>query len=384
LIEGATPALASAVGQLAASTGMTQGTLLQRLRYDHSVGWGVKKLRQVLAALAAFLEPQRHKSQVAKVLELLAQARTSTGKHKPVLAVGRDGVTLGIRIGKGNVYEVATTATLSVIDRSGKRLGTVYLAYTPEQDQLRMSRELTRLLKDVLLIWTGSVPALCYISDAGQSESGYYQRELARLEHPRTGQRLKWTRIVDFYHASQRVWTLADCLFGADRPGKSWARKIVDFYHASQRVRTGQRLKWIGLLEMLTWLKAGGVRRVLHSAAAHRSRLGLSGKKLEELQKAYRYLRKRMKYMKYHEYRRLGMPLGSGVTEAACKTIYTQRLKLSGMRWSKAGAQVILDLRVLLLSAVWDRAFLQAISTRKVAKLSPQEAARCQMIENAV
>jgi hypothetical protein len=59
-----------------------------------------------------------------------------------------------------------------------------------------------------------------------------------------------------------------------------------------------------------------------------------------------------MRHMRYDVYRRLGMPLGSGVTEAACKTIYTQRLKLSGMRWTGPGAQIILDLRVLLLSGV--------------------------------
>lgn len=61
--------------------------------------------------------------------------------------------------------------------------------------------------------------------------------------------------------------------------------------------------------------------------------------------------------MRYAAYKRVGIPCGSGVTEAACKTIYTQRLKLSGMRWKKAGAQTILNLRVLLLSGVWTEAY---------------------------
>ncbi len=55
--------------------------------------------------------------------------------------------------------------------------------------------------------------------------------------------------------------------------------------------------------------------------------------------------------MKYAEYRRQGMPIGSGVTEAACKTVFTERLKRSGMTWSHEGGQVILDLRVLVLSS---------------------------------
>ena len=97
--------------------------------------------------------------------------------------------------------------------------------------------------------------------------------------------------------------------------------------------------------------------QVLHSAAGVRDHYGLQGMKRSEFQKAYRYLRVRMKYMQYAAYRRVGVPLGSGVTEAGCKTVYTQRLKLSGMRWQKAGAQTILNLRVLQLSGVWDEAY---------------------------
>ena len=46
-----------------------------------------------------------------------------------------------------------------------------------------------------------------------------------------------------------------------------------------------------------------------------------------------------MQYKRYAEYRAVAIPQGSGVTEAACKTVYTQRLKLSGMSWKKAGAR---------------------------------------------
>ena len=83
----------------------------------------------------------------------------------------------------------------------------------------------------------------------------------------------------------------------------------------------------------------------------------MRGAKLRDFGKAYRYLRNRMCFMRYAEYKAQGVPRGSGVTEAACKTVYTQRLKLSGMRWSQPGAQTILNLRVLQLSGVWDTAY---------------------------
>ena len=57
--------------------------------------------------------------------------------------------------------------------------------------------------------------------------------------------------------------------------------------------------------------------------------------------------------MDYASYKSRGLAIGSGVTEAACKTVFTQRLKQSGMRWCIEGGQVIVDLRTLVLSRVW-------------------------------
>ena len=338
LVGGATPALAERAARLLSATGMSQGRTLERLRQDHGVAWGVKKLRQVSAAVSQAMAPERQEAQVQQVLKLLGQASASTGKHKPVLSVGRDGITLGVRVRGGSVFEVATTGTVTVLDRRGRRLGTVYLAYTPEFGQKTMSTELTRLLREVLGRWAGPLPRLCYVTDAGDNETTYYDKVLRRMTHPRTGEPLAWIRVVDYYHASERVWTLAALLFGKGRQATAWARKMQ---------------KWL--------VKPGGVNRVLHSAAALRDLYRLRGRKRQDFQRAYRYLRDRMQSMRYAEYRAMGVPRGSGVTEAACKTVYTQRLKLSGMRW-KHGAQTILNLRVLQLSGVWDAAYARVLA----------------------
>ena len=94
-----------------------------------------------------------------------------------------------------------------------------------------------------------------------------------------------------------------------------------------------------------------------------RSRLKLRGKRLVEFRRAYKYLQKRRKYLRYADYRRVGLPIGSGVTEAACQTVFTQRLKLSGMSWKKSGAQTILRLRVILLSGVWSEVYERVLET---------------------
>ncbi|MEZ4339572.1 MAG: hypothetical protein R3B82_23360 [Sandaracinaceae bacterium] len=59
--------------------------------------------------------------------------------------------------------------------------------------------------------------------------------------------------------------------------------------------------------------------------------------------------------------------LGSGVVEASCKTLVTQRLKVSGASWSREGAGGVLYLRSLLQSDRFDHAFAFRQATRYAA-----------------
>jgi hypothetical protein len=348
IVAGATPALAERAARYQAEAGATQRRTLQRLKQEHGVAWGVKKLRQVTSRVAAAMTEHRHEVQVEELLRLLEQAWQSKGSHKPLLSVGRDGISLGVPIRGGTLFEVASAGTVSVLDRRGERLGTVYLAFMPESMQGTMSAALTKLITAVLQRWQRPVPRLCYVTDAGDNETAYYEKVLRRMRHPLTGERLLWTRVVDYYHASERLWTMAEALFGKGPTGRAWARRMQK------------------LLK-----KPNGVRRVLASAAALRSRYPIKSQtKKEGFRKAYDYLRVRTKSMRYAAYKRVGIPCGSGVTEAACKTIYTQRLKLSGMRWQEAGAQTMLDLRVLLLSGVWTTAYQRVLNQVEEVKVA--------------
>lgn len=344
LVQGATPALAEAAARYLAEAGATQSIALSRLKQQHGVSWGPERLRRVAQEVAAAMTAVRQDVQVDRLLELLRKAEESKGNRLPVLSVGRDGISL--REYRYRCYENATAATVTVYDRRGKRLGTVYLAFAPELDQPTMTRQLTALILRVLERWEGTLPRLAYITDAGDSETKYYRQVLRTMRHPRTGQPLRWRRIVDFYHASERLWTMAECLFGRQKDGKL------------SREARAWALRMCRLLK-----KPNGPSRVLHAAAALRARRTLSPTRDKEYRRAYNYIRRRTKFMQYAEYKNLHLPLGSGVTEAACKTIFTQRLKLSGMRWTKRGAQTILDLRVLLLSGVWDAAYARVLTS---------------------
>lgn len=338
LVEKTTPALAGRIARRMAEAGATQGTVIDWLRQEHDVAIGVERLRRLCEHVSTDLEEQRELYQVHYLLELLAQAQASSGRNKPVLAVGRDGVTFHVQ----GVYEVGSTATISVYDRNGRRLGTVYLAQPSEAYQTTLSDQLTSLIRKTLADWNGPLPRLCYVTDAGDAETQYYRQVLRGMRDPKKPwRRLEWIRIVDYFHVSERIATMAQALrFDSERDAHAWM---------------------IRMRKLLTKPNGGG--RVLHSVAALRSRLGLHKSHQAEFRRACNYLRNQRRFINYEEYRRLGLPIGSGVTEAACKTVFTQRLKLSGMQWKRGGAQIILRLRVVLLSGIWDQAYKATVKS---------------------
>jgi hypothetical protein len=340
LVEGATPAVAGEAARMMAETGATQKTVLDRLRRQFGVGWGEKKLRDLTKAISESMDRFRRHFQVRKLRDLLEKAYASKGNRKVVLSVGRDGISLGIKWSKS--FEMGSTATITVYDRKGKRLGTVYLGYAPESKQQTMTDELTSVIQEVLKDWKKAPPRLCYVTDAGDNETQYYRKVLCRMSDPqRPGKRLRWYRIIDYYHTTEKITIMAEAVFGPGQKATTWARKARKLL-----------------------LKPGGPSRVLYSAAAIRSYHGLRSWQVEEFERAYNYIRSRTRHMQYHRYRALGLPIGSGITEAACKTVYTQRLKLSGMRWGHAGAQVILSLRMILLSGIWDDVYRAMVDSR--------------------
>ena len=322
LVAGnATPALAERVGR--AASGHTQRELLELLEREHRVGWSAKVLRRVTAAVSQGVAEHLHQAQKEQLLDWLRTADGSKGRRKITLAVGRDGIMLPIR--NENTYKEGAVATVTVYDRRGHRLGTIYLGQMPEAYQTTLSKELTRLLTELLDEWDGTWPRLVYITDAGYHPTEYFDNVLTQMEHPRQpGRLLEWIRIVDFYHATEYLAKLAQVLFDDPRAAHGWQRR------------------------MRRWLKRepNAVFCILHSAAKYHSEAKLTGKEEETYRKAYQYLNNQKAYMDYQEYRRLGLPIGSGITEAACKTVFTQRFKESGMSWGIEGGAVILTLRL--------------------------------------
>ena len=170
----------------------------------------------------------------------------------------------------------------------------------------------------------------------------YYHQVLKQMVDPRRPWRhVEWIRIVDFYHACAYVQQLADTIVGAGTEAQAWAKE------RRHVLKT----------------KTAGAARLLKSASVRRRCRGLRGQ-AKLYHQAYRYIKTRTQWMRYHSYKRQKLPRGSGITEAACKIVFTQRLKRSGMSWTVAGGQVILDLRVIRLSGVWNEVHQRYLASK--------------------
>jgi hypothetical protein len=71
--------------------------------------------------------------------------------------------------------------------------------------------------------------------------------------------------------------------------------------------------------------------------------------------------------MHYEEYLASGWPIGTGVIEGACRHLVKDRCELSGMRWSKEGAEALLQLRSVAENGEWNEFHAYRRAQRRVS-----------------
>lgn len=150
--------------------------------------------------------------------------------------------------------------------------------------------------------------------------------------------------ILDFYHAAEHLSKAAEILFG-----KSSNEATAWYERYRRKLRDDD----------------GGITAVVRSIRYYRDQaLNPETQRWAKLEKELGYFVRNSDRMEYARYRNLGLPIGSGPVEAACKTVVNHRLKRSGMRWSSQGGQRVLNLRALALSNQWDAAWGVYIEAR--------------------
>lgn len=135
------------------------------------------------------------------------------------------------------------------------------------------------------------------------------------------------------------------------------ATLILDFYHASEHLATVARLLIVKANERKQWFeeqKALLLDSQLPSVLkAIRKLKPTTAEQVDEKQKLIRYYQQNEQRMDYKRYKEQGWHIGSGAIEAAHRTVVQDRMKKSGQRWSDEGAQNMLNLRVCSRSDRW-------------------------------
>jgi hypothetical protein len=312
---------------------------LERLPKELSAHWEVHR-QEWEAALRA----QERVPQEAKVVAISVDGVTVRMKHDE-RRVKRDqpGKHASGPVGQRE----AGCGTVVLYDSEGERLQTVRYGRMPERRKATLQQQLETEAASVLAVQ----PDLMRVLLADGAEPNWsLLSEVDRACGPASQPSIE---IVDFYHACDHLKEGCDAAWGESTP-----RSKAEF----------ERLK--------TLLKEdeAGVDRTIRMLKYHRGRA--QGNRQKRLETQLTYFRNQHQRMHYAEYLRQGLPIASGVIEASCKTLVTQRMKQSGMAWTQTGGQAILTLRSVIQSDRWHPAWeLLRSDFRKTVTVCPVQTA---------
>jgi hypothetical protein len=209
-------------------------------------------------------------------------------------------------------WREAMVGTISFYDKAGERQHTIYLAATPEYGKAtflgRLEAEVTRVKE--------KHPEAHFVGIADGAKGNW--EFLAKHTD---------AQVVDFWHAAEYLGKAAAVLYrGQPAARETWLEENC------------HKLKH----------DPGGAEAVLKQLR-YQARVRPWAKGDEDVKRAITYFANQggAGRMDYASRVAAKQPIGSGVTEAACKVIVKQRLCNSGMKWKEPGAAAVLSLRCL-------------------------------------
>jgi len=137
--------------------------------------------------------------------------------------------------------------------------------------------------------------------------------------------------ILDFVHANEYLWQVANRLLGETNP---------------------QRIEWVA--EKTLHMLSGETQPIIAEFRQLAQEKKCTKAQREVLTKTANYFERNLPYMDYPTYLTNGWPIASGVIEGACRHLVKDRMELSGMRWSQEGAESLLHLRAVAENDDWE------------------------------
>lgn len=265
---------------------------------------------------------------------LVAQA---DGKGVPM--VRRETADLKVRRGKGDKKTQKKEAIATAVY-------TIEPYYRTPQDVINAlfkkgdppAKRPVPLHKQVFASLRGKEPAIKRLAAWVRRREGQHIRERVALTdgaEPLQKHMLAklpgFTLILDIIHAVEYLWKAGTALYGETDP---------------------HRTEWVEAqtLDLLSSRSEEIIQRLENKA----SKLSRSSQAAKTLRGVVNYLRRNQPYMDYAEYLRRGWPIGTGVIEGTCRHLIKDRMELSGMRWTIAGAGALLALRSVNENSDWE------------------------------
>lgn len=226
-----------------------------------------------------------------------------------MISIGIDGTCMYLC---DDGYREAMVGTIALYNDQAQRLHTTYIGQDPEYGKAtffdRMEREIGRYRVEY-----PEVTKWIAIAD-GARENWLWLERFVNVE------------VLDFYHASGYLEHAAKGLAIARKDRKTWIK-------AKASALKNEEDTALNLLEE--------IEETLEDENISQSRR----KSLETIQSYYSNNFNRMNYAHYQDEE---LPIGSGITESAAKTIIKQRMCASGMKWKTTGARNVINLRTMV------------------------------------
>jgi hypothetical protein len=226
---------------------------------------------------------------------------------------------------QGRSWHEASVATLAFFDAEGKRLKTTYVGRMPEPGK---ATTVDSLEKELMAVVSERPDVnVVFASDGAAAQWTALAQIKSRLPAAFTGHSMD---LVDAFHVAEYVQLAANAIEGKDPPE---ARILAATWRATIKE------------------KDDGPVTVLHSMRARLDSVATEGR-LKDLKTAIGYIANQndLGRMQYAEAARRNYPIGTGITEAAGKTIIGTRMKRAGARFSQHGGQTVMTFRAALLS----------------------------------
>jgi len=232
-------------------------------------------------------------------------------KRVATVSISLDGANIHLR---KDGYREGMAGAITLYDNQGERLHSIYVAAEPEYGKNGFHKKMEDEITQIKCLY----PNAEYIGVADGAKDNWTFLE-AHTDR----------QILDFYHASEYLGGACSGMFYKK---KEMAQKDdwLDEQCHNLKHKVGAAMRILNIME--SYLKGNSPPKI------HK----------DKIKAAITYFKNNKHRMKYAVHVKNSLPIGSGVTEAACKTIIKARLCGSGMQWKNVGVKIVLSLRPLI------------------------------------